>query len=421
VQPVLSICIPTFNRAELLGDTLERLRGLERFGMPFEVVISDNLSTDRTAAMIERRMASTPYLRFVRQRQALPVSGGMVNAAHNARGKYVIFLADDDSLLAETLMNHLVRMELESDLVAIFADWVAYDDDQDLELHRYFKFTRPVSFAPDDPLALVRFVLSNAVFPEVAIYRRVPLLQSLCFVRRGDYVFHLWMYQVSRRGRIAFELEPFYRENCHLKARFAPRAHRSSWRMRLHLIGDEMRNELEALVLLALQDAAPGEVPQSEPARYRSLINHFLLARIDLEIQRAKQAKDWLLATELWRRRLLWRGSGPEEEQRRVLEEVTLPAALQHVYVLYRSLSGVTALRLKGFRSGRIREFFALHYPEVKLLDDATGGDAEGSERPLTLYKQAADSGADSGYHVSIDTLLQSYRVNAHGVDLTLL
>ena len=53
-QPLLSICIPTFNRVGLLGPLLEQLQGLSELTFDYEVVICDNASDDGTAELIER-------------------------------------------------------------------------------------------------------------------------------------------------------------------------------------------------------------------------------------------------------------------------------------------------------------------------------------------------------------------------------
>ena len=51
--PLFSICVPTYNRGSLLDDFLGRLRDFERFCEPFEVVVSDNASTDGTAQVLD--------------------------------------------------------------------------------------------------------------------------------------------------------------------------------------------------------------------------------------------------------------------------------------------------------------------------------------------------------------------------------
>lgn len=88
--------------------------------MPFEVVISDkisdNLSTDNTVDLVEEQSRSAPYIRLIRQCRQLPVSGGLINALYNARGRYIDCDADDDSVIPEALMNYVARTELECDL-----------------------------------------------------------------------------------------------------------------------------------------------------------------------------------------------------------------------------------------------------------------------------------------------------------------
>ena len=61
MTPLLSICIPTFNHADLLDQALARLTALPAFvGGEVEVVISDNASTDGTRAVGEKYAADHP-------------------------------------------------------------------------------------------------------------------------------------------------------------------------------------------------------------------------------------------------------------------------------------------------------------------------------------------------------------------------
>lgn len=53
-QPVLSICIPTYNRAEYLRGTLENITSDPAFNDHIEIVISDNASTDNTKEVAEK-------------------------------------------------------------------------------------------------------------------------------------------------------------------------------------------------------------------------------------------------------------------------------------------------------------------------------------------------------------------------------
>ena len=62
-SPLITIAIPTFNRASWLGDCV--LSALSQTYRNFEVLISDNASTDRTQEVLKQ--FSDPRVRVVRQ------------------------------------------------------------------------------------------------------------------------------------------------------------------------------------------------------------------------------------------------------------------------------------------------------------------------------------------------------------------
>ena len=53
IKPLLSICIPTYNRADYLKATLDNITSDQAFGLEIEVIISDNASTDHTRLVAE--------------------------------------------------------------------------------------------------------------------------------------------------------------------------------------------------------------------------------------------------------------------------------------------------------------------------------------------------------------------------------
>jgi hypothetical protein len=419
MTPRLSVCIHTFNRAELLDDTLERLHDLARVDTSFEVVVSDNLSSDHTPQVIEKHRRTMPALRHCVQGRAAPIYPAMINALRNARGTCVVYLADDDSLIPEPLWDHVARIERERDLSAIYTDWIAWDDEQKRELHRYFHFRAPMSFGPDNPVGLATFLLQSLVYPEVAVFRRDALLQCDCHARRGLYPFYLWAYGLSRVGRVAFELTPYYREHRVLQGRFQ-RTSTANMAMRLSLIGDEFRNQLEALVLRAIQDTGATHVAGPQALAARELIDRHLNSRLGLEVTRAIADKDWLLAVELRRRMVLWSGPGSPEEERRDTVEITLPAALQAIQETCRTLTGVSGLWLDGFETRKIHDLFRLLYPDLTLLDSRAAG--SGDTRPLVVRKYASPTSEGApGYELSLERVLDMYRINATPLDLAAL
>jgi glycosyltransferase involved in cell wall biosynthesis len=423
-EPLLSICIPTYNRAELLDYCLENVRQFERFGIPFEVVVSDNASTDQTSLVIEKHRQAMPCLRYWVRPETGSSGQNFCNAIRHARGELFVYLADDDSLILEPLAEHVRRMQREAGLTAIYCDWIAYDDAAERELHRYFHFTQPACFGPEDPIGLLNFTLQQVLLPEVAVYRRRAFLQAECIIARGGYLFLHLMYRLSRLGRIAFELQPFYREHAVLKPQFC-RGRRGNQSIRLHYIGDEFRSHLETITLWAFQDAGVGAISEEHKTVVRALIDRYLESRLPLEIGRSMAENDWLLAVELRRRLVLWHGAGSPEEQQRDVNAIVLPAALQTVRSTYCGLGDVTGLLLRGFGTRQIHDFFRQTYPEVKLLEPDGVLPETPAGRPLVLFRDgraAADFpvGPDAdGYSLRLDQLMENYRVNTLTLDLS--
>ncbi len=64
-KPLLSICIPTYNRSQYLDKCLEALVNQERFD-EIEVVISDNCSTDETESVGRRFQNDFPNIAYFR-------------------------------------------------------------------------------------------------------------------------------------------------------------------------------------------------------------------------------------------------------------------------------------------------------------------------------------------------------------------
>lgn len=68
-RPLVSICIPTYNRAELLTHSLEAYIGSDAFDEDVEIVISDNCSTDNTQSVGEKYASKYPNIKYFRNKE----------------------------------------------------------------------------------------------------------------------------------------------------------------------------------------------------------------------------------------------------------------------------------------------------------------------------------------------------------------
>jgi glycosyltransferase involved in cell wall biosynthesis len=418
MPPLLSICIPTYNRADLLDYCLTGLAPLKDCGKSVEIVVSDNGSTDRTQAVIEAHRECLPGVLSYRFAENQGAAANWLNALRKADGEILAYLADDDSLIIENLLRHVETLEQQKDLVAIYADWISWDDQAGREIRRHYAgLTASVSFGADAPLELVNFMLDRFYPPEIGIYRRSALVRAHEFGGRA-LPYYMRMYRLSRVGRVAFDPLPFYREHRALKDRFQ-RSHWVNMDMQFHMIGEELRLALEAMVLMAVQDAGAPSIPPDLAPVIQKSIDRILHSRINLEVDRACGRKDWITAVELKRRRVLWHGPGSDADINQDIRMIVIPAALQAVEKTFRSLSGVPGVSLRGFESGKVAEFFAVHFPDLPILaaDSGAAGD------PLVLHRDeqslARDGSAGDPARVMVlQQQLDLYRLASPRIDL---
>jgi glycosyltransferase involved in cell wall biosynthesis len=118
MTPLLSICIPTYNRANLLRKTLAHLR--ELCGDDIEIVVSDNCSPDDTQDAVRSFASDFAHFRVIRQTEN---RGGIANfnaALSVASGKYIYPLSDDDQIYFPGLVAAVTVMEEGTGIVGVF-------------------------------------------------------------------------------------------------------------------------------------------------------------------------------------------------------------------------------------------------------------------------------------------------------------
>ena len=104
--PLLTIAIPTFNRAAILARALQHLcPQLAEFAAIVDVIVSDNASIDNTSEVIKHYQDTYPDIAFVHHRNDTNVGffGNAKVCRGLAHGKYLWLLSDDDFVGADIL------------------------------------------------------------------------------------------------------------------------------------------------------------------------------------------------------------------------------------------------------------------------------------------------------------------------------
>ena len=131
-NPRVSLCVPTYNRARMLGETIES--ALEQSFTDFELVIVDDLSPDDTGAVVERYR--DPRIRYIRNDVNRGVPENLNRALELGTGEYLVLLEDHD-LLDETYLEKTVALLDANPSVGFVATGLTTIDESGVPLERY--------------------------------------------------------------------------------------------------------------------------------------------------------------------------------------------------------------------------------------------------------------------------------------------
>jgi len=99
-QPLLTIAIPTYNRASYLRLNLEQLSSqFIKVVHNIEILISDNCSADKTSAVVTDFVAQGLPIRYIRNSENIGSDCNIAQCFNEAAGRYVLILGDDDLLI----------------------------------------------------------------------------------------------------------------------------------------------------------------------------------------------------------------------------------------------------------------------------------------------------------------------------------
>ena len=105
-KPLLSICIPTYNRADYLKKCLGSI--VAQFNDPevcdnIEIAVSDNASPDNTREVVEEYQKNFRNIKYSRNNENLGVDRNVINVVEMASGVYGWYMGDDDVVGSKSL------------------------------------------------------------------------------------------------------------------------------------------------------------------------------------------------------------------------------------------------------------------------------------------------------------------------------
>jgi glycosyltransferase involved in cell wall biosynthesis len=175
-QPLVSIIIPTYNRAHLIGETLDSI--LAQTYQNWECIIVDDGSSDTTDEVTgEYTKKDTRFKYYHRPEEHLPGGNGARNYGFKmSQGEYIQWF-DSDDLMVENKLELAVNAIYGSDIDVVFRSFSVLDNsgkiklvksscfDNDINLFKSL-VQKKIKIHTSSPLWKKKFLLPKVLFNE---------------------------------------------------------------------------------------------------------------------------------------------------------------------------------------------------------------------------------------------------------------
>lgn len=295
-KPLLSLCLATYNRARYLDRYLtHHLTGLDAAGIDYELVVSDNCSTDETPDILARYADKNPRMRVTRQLRNVGAYPNILTTLHQARGEVVVSIADDDLAMTDQLVSYARRMSDDPALVMIQSPWLLMDETKDnAVIGKFYDFEGDWRFETGQYGNCLAFVLQNHVFPECWLMRRSAMPNIAGPIPRFTYSFFNMLAHALNKGDVLFCPEPHLAATAITKGASTQVGNREameSW--------DLYRGGLELMASYARQ-FNPGALPDA--VAVGGVITDFVCERMTVAAKLQAHARNWSNTYQLLRR-----------------------------------------------------------------------------------------------------------------------
>ena len=208
--PKVSIAMPVYNGERYLASAIEASLGQTH--TDFELIVSDNASTDRTAEISQEYARKDSRIRYVRNPTNLGMAGNYNSACRLSVGEYFRWAAGDDLFSPESLASCVEVLDKRVDVVLAYSGTVLIDSegnkiadyDDNLDLPESRPSERFISAMKKVGLVNLHFgLIRSAALKQTCIYHPGP---------GGDLPF---IFELALHGKFVAIRKPLFFRRVH--------------------------------------------------------------------------------------------------------------------------------------------------------------------------------------------------------------
>lgn len=203
--PLASVLIPVYNGEPFLTQCLDSI--LAQQFANYEVLISDDGSTDGSRAIIERYAAKDPRIRWWKNPQNLGQTQNHNACLREARGEFIKFVHQDDKLLSVSALQKLVDALADHPAAALVGSASDVIDEHSQLKDRRALFKAGVWDGKQIIQAGFEAVGNNIGEPSVVMFRKVQAERGFLNDYRQLWDLEMW-YHLLEQGQFVYLAQP---------------------------------------------------------------------------------------------------------------------------------------------------------------------------------------------------------------------
>jgi len=206
-HPTVSVIIPTYNRAHLIGKAIKSI--LNQTFQDFEIIVIDDGSTDNTEETVKN--FNNFKIRYIRHTNNRGVSVARNTGIRVSRGKYIALLDSDDEWLPEKLEKQIKTFKSESPEVGIVYSNVLHIDESGKNMHKLTNPKKVEGHIYEDLLGGNYVGTSSTLLIKKECFNRVGLFDDLL---KAENDWDMWI-RIAKYYRFALIKIPLVKYRFH--------------------------------------------------------------------------------------------------------------------------------------------------------------------------------------------------------------
>jgi glycosyltransferase involved in cell wall biosynthesis len=175
VAPRFTVCIPSYNAAGIIAETLDSL--VAQTITDWECLVVDDCSTDDTESAVAG--IGDPRIRFVKNEKNLGYPGNLQRCFDLATGEFIYLLGNDDILSPIALQRTFAAFGMAPDVAVVTRPYYWFENDDLQQAVRYtkcFDATADRVLSPEDGEDVWRILYSTLAQLSGLAFRRAALV-----------------------------------------------------------------------------------------------------------------------------------------------------------------------------------------------------------------------------------------------------